>query len=416
MNADAEAPARIAHAIAALGPGHLAADGIRQHIAPLFSRVLGANRNRAYLANHSLGRPLDATADDLAQAMGLWQSKLGDAWDDWLAEIGAYRARLAQLLGAARADCVVPKTSAGQGLRAILNTYDQVPRVIATRGEFDSIDLILRQYARRGRIALHIVEARASGLFDAADLLAAVKQADLVVVSQVAFHTGQVLPELPALIAEAHAAGARVLIDVYHSLGVFPVDIAALNADFAIGGSYKYLRGGPGAGYLYLHPRHLDGSLSTLDVGWFGKKEPFAYQRPDPPQFGEGGDAFLESTPPVMTCYQARAGQVFTAGIGVQRLREYSLAQQRRLVSALAERGVGAAGGTADYGAFVVVQYEGVDASRAAKSSVEALAARGVIADARGPRIRLCPDILTTDEELDLAAIAVAEARASVGG
>ncbi|TMH10152.1 MAG: aminotransferase class V-fold PLP-dependent enzyme, partial [Betaproteobacteria bacterium] len=233
MNANMETPARIAHAIAALGPSCLTEGGIRQHIAPLFSRVLGANRNRAYLANHSLGRPLDATADDLAQAIGLWQSKLGDAWDDWLAEIGAYRARLAQLLGAPRADCVVPKTSAGQGLRAILNTYDKVPRVVATRGEFDSIDLILRQYARRGRIALHFVEARGSGLFDAADLLAAVGQADLVVISQVLFHTGQVLPELPALVAAAHAEGARVLIDVYHSLGVFPVDVVALDADFA---------------------------------------------------------------------------------------------------------------------------------------------------------------------------------------
>jgi kynureninase len=409
MNANGETPARIVHAVAALGPGSLTAEGIRQHIAPLFSRVLGANRNCAYLANHSLGRPLDATADDLAQAIGLWQSKLGDAWDDWLAEIGDYRARLAQLLGASRADCVVPKTSAGQGLRAILNTYDKVPRVVATRGEFDSIDLILRQYARRGRIALHVVEANDSGLFDAADLLAAVRQAELVVISQVAFHTGQVLPELPALIAAAHAAGARVLVDVYHSLGVFPVDVTALDVDFAIGGSYKYLRGGPGAGYLYLHPRHLDGSLSTLDVGWFGKKEPFAYQRPDPPQFGEGGDAFLESTPPVMTCYQARAGQVFTEAIGVQRLREYSLAQQRRLVSALAERGIGATGGSADYGAFVVVTCEGDDASRAARRGVEALAVRGVIADARGARIRLCPDVLTTTDELDLAARAVAD-------
>jgi kynureninase len=168
MNASADTAGRIAHAVAALGPGPLTESGIRQHVAPLFSRVLDANRNRVYLANHSLGRPLDATADDLAQAVGLWQSKLGDAWDDWLAEIGAYRGRLAQLLGAPRADCVVPKTSAGQGLRAILNTYDTVPRVVATRGEFDSIDLILRQYARRGRIALHMVEPRDSGLFDAA--------------------------------------------------------------------------------------------------------------------------------------------------------------------------------------------------------------------------------------------------------
>jgi kynureninase len=224
------------------------------------------------------------------------------------------------------------------------------------------------------------------------------------------FHTGQVLPETPMLVAAAHAAGARVLIDVYHSLGVFPVDVVALDADFAIGASYKYLRGGPGAGYLYLHPRHLDGSLSTLDVGWFAKKDHFAYERPDPPQFGEGGDAFLESTPPVMTCYQARAGQIFTAAIGVQRLREYSLAQQGRLVSELAERGIGATGGSADYGAFVVMTCGGDDASRAARRCVEALAVRGVIADARGARIRLCPDLLTTSDELVLAARAVAEA------
>jgi kynureninase len=409
MNASADTNARIAHAVAALG-GELTEGAIRQHIAPLFSRVLDANRGRAYFANHSLGRPLDVTADDLAQAMGLWQSKLGDAWDEWLAEIGAYRARLAQLLGAPRADCVVPKTSAGQGLRAILNSYDSVPRVVATRGEFDSIDLILRQYARRGRIKLQFVEARDSGLFDAADLVAAVKRADLVVISQVMFHTGQVLPELPALIAAAHAGGARVLLDVYHSVGVFPVDVMALDTDFAIGASYKYLRGGPGAGYLYLHPRHLDGSLSTLDVGWFAKKDHFAYERPDPPQFAEGGDAFLESTPPVMTCYQARAGQVFTQAIGVQRLRDYSLAQQRRLVSSLAERGISAIGGSADHGAFVVVSRGGVDAPQAARRGVETLAERGVIADARGPRIRLCPDVLTTTEELDLAASAVAEA------
>ena len=61
-------------------------------------------------------------------------------------------------MGAPRADCVVPKTSAGQGLRAVLNTYDTVPRVVATRGEFDSLDVILREYARRRRIALSFVE------------------------------------------------------------------------------------------------------------------------------------------------------------------------------------------------------------------------------------------------------------------
>ncbi len=394
----ADTAAAIAAAIAAMGPGPLTEEGIERHVAPLFSRVLFGPERPIYLANHSLGRPLDATAADVAEAIGLWQSQLGNAWDAWLAEIAAYRARLAALLHAPRADCVVPKTSAGQGLRAILNSYDRVPRVVATRGEFDSIDVILRQYARRGRIELRFVEARADGMFDAAELLSAVRDVDLVVVSQVLFNTGQVLPGLPALIAAAHAGGARVLVDVYHSLGVLPVDIAALDADFAIGGSYKYLRGGPGAGFMYLHSRHLDGGFGTLDIGWFAKKAPFDYVRPDPPEFGAGGDALLESTPPVLTCYQARAGQLFTAAVGVARLREYSLTQLRTLVGHLGEHGVRAEGGSEDRGAFVVVRS---DKARAWAGELER---RGVIVDSRGDILRLCPDLLTTQAELADAA------------
>ncbi|MDQ2964181.1 MAG: aminotransferase class V-fold PLP-dependent enzyme [Pseudomonadota bacterium] len=409
MNAEADARgstvAMIERAVAGLGDGPLTEATIQMHVAPLFSRVLARRAIAIDLANHSLGRPLDATAVDIAEAVALWQQRLGDAWDAWLGEMRAHRTRFARLLGAPRDDCVVPKTSAGQGLRAVLNSYDTVPRVVATRGEFDSVDVILRQYALRGRIALSLVEPRADGLFAADDLLAAARaRADLVVVSHVVFNTGQVLLELPALIAAAHAGGARVLLDVYHSLGVCSVDIEALDADFAIGGSYKYLRGGPGACFLYLHPRHLDGSLTTLDTGWFAKREPFAYQRPDPPQLAAGGDAFLESTPAILPWYQARAGQVFTLAIGVDRLRAYSLSQQQRLIALLRERGVDAEGGTAERGAFVIIR------DPHAVELALVLQERGVHGDARGIYLRLCPDVLTTDAEL----VAAAEIHAAV--
>jgi kynureninase len=282
-------------------------------------------------------------------------------------------------------------------------------------GEFDSIDLILRQYALCGRISLRLIEAREHGLFESGDLVDAIGAgADLVVVSQVMFNTGQLLPRLAETIAAAHHGGARVLVDVYHSLGVFPVDIASLDADFAIGGSYKYLRGGPGAAYLYVHPRHLDGSLKPLDIGWFAKRDVFQYRRPDPPEFGPGGDAFLESTPPVLTYYQARAGQLFTLAIGVERLREYSLSQQRRLVSLLAERGITASGGTSDRGAFVVLDFE-PRGNGSATRCAGTLAQRGVICDARGPWLRLCPDVLTTTPELERVAASVAEAVNALG-
>ena len=268
----------------------------------------------------------------------------------------------------------MPKTSAGQGLRAILNTYDGVVRVVATRGEFDSLDVILREYARRGRVALTLVEPGAGGEFDTADIIAAIgARIDLVVVSQVIFSTGQRIADLPAIIAATHRAGGRTLLDTYHALGVYPFDVTALDADFAVGGAYKYLRGGPGACFLYLHPRHLDGALRTLDTGWFAKREPFAYRRPDPPEFGDGGDAFLESTPPILPLYQARAGQVLLLALGVDRVREHSLRQQRRLVDLLADRAVAAVGGTDDRGAFVTV----TEARASAWSAGNACAWRG---------------------------------------
>ena len=385
-------------AVAALGDGPLTEARVQRHVAPLFSRVLEQWRGRIYLANHSLGRPLDATETDVREGLAPWYAHMGGAWDAWLDEMRAYRTRLARLMGAARFDCVVPKASAGQGLRAILNTYDTVPHVLATRGEFDSLDLILREYARRGRIALTLV--------DPGDVLGALDApVDLVVVSHVMFNTGARVSNLDEIVARTHRGGGLVMLDLYHSLGVIPVDVAEMDVDFAVGGSYKYLRGGPGACFLYVAPPHLDGRLRTLDTGWFAKRDPFAYLRPDPPVLAEGGDAFLESTPAVLPIYQARAGQLLMLALRVDRVRAYSLALQQTLVALLAQRGVAAQGGTDDRGAFVIVTHPQAEAWS------DALAVAEVVTDARGPYLRLCPDLLTTEAEIVAAADAVVATR-----
>jgi kynureninase len=409
MSGPAGTAETVARAAAALGGGPLTEAGVAAHVAPLFSRVLGAQRGRVYLANHSLGRPLDAMAADVQEALTLWYARMGEAWDAWSGEIAAFRFRIASLLGGVRPDSVIPRASAGQGLRAVLNTYDAPPRVVATRGEFDSLDVILREYARRGRIALSLVDARPDGRFDTGDVIARVERgADLVVVSEVIFTTGQRLADLPGIVFAAHAARARVLLDVYHSLGVVPVDADALDVDFAVGGSYKYLRGGPGACFLYVHPRHLDAGLRTLDIGWFAKESPFEYERPQPPRFARGGDGWMESTPAVLPFYQARSGQLFTLAIGVGRLRTYSWWQQARLVGLLREVGIAAGGGRADRGAFVVVR------DPAARALADGLRERGVDVDARGEWLRLCPDVLTTARELEAAATALAAVKTAI--
>jgi kynureninase len=395
--------AKLQEAMSRVGSGPLQQGPIQQQIVPLFSRVLSSKA--LYLANHSLGRPLDAMADDIAEAIAAWYSELGDAWDAWLAEREAFRTRIATLIGSPRSDCVIPKTSAGQGLRTVLNAFPGKPRVISTRGEFDSIDVILKQYAALGRIELEWVEPSVDGDFTIESVIDAVKHgggAELVVISQVMFMTGQIVRRLDTLAEACHQRGARLLVDSYHAVGVIPLDVLQLGADFVIGGSYKYLRGGPGACFLYIAPGALESGLRPLDMGWFANADSFAYQRPELPALSRGGDAFLESTPPVLTWYQARSGLEFTLAMGVERLRAYSLHQLEALRGYLTDAGINmVTGGDEEHGAFL--------ASRLTKATELAakLEREGIICDARGPWLRLCPDCLTRDEELRCAAAAL---------
>lgn len=378
--------------------GPLTEENLRAEAWPLFSRVLERSKKSIYMANHSLGRPLDRTAEDIATGVAAWYTGMNDAWDPWMAARERFRSLTAQLINAPTSDCIVPKTAAGQGLRAVLNALPGKPRVVATEGEFDSLDFILRVYRDKGRIDLTLVKARADGTFDAEDIAKAVTPGtSLVVVSSVMFRTGQVLGGLPDLIGKSHKAGAKVLVDVYHGAGVIPTDVKRLGADFAVGGSYKYLRGGPGACWLYVRPDHLD-TMRTLDTGWFAKKDVFSYERPEPPAFAPGGEGWNESTPPVLAPYQALAGLEFTLRIGVDRLRAYSLEQQGRLKKLLADAGIAAEGASEDRGAFLTVRHP------RAGDLAKGLDARGVHADARGDYLRLCPDILNPHSELAEAA------------
>ncbi|HEX8877113.1 MAG TPA: aminotransferase class V-fold PLP-dependent enzyme [Phycisphaerales bacterium] len=383
----------------------------------MFSRVL--SRSGIYLANHSLGRPLDLMSRDVQAALDAWYLGMDEAWGPWLDELATFRNNIACLVGCSRADAVVPKTSAGQGLRAVLNALPAAsPRILATRGEFDSIDFILKTYRHRRRAEVTWIEPQASSdgppQFPTDDLITTLERQsfDLLVVSPVFYATGQLLDDLPGVIAAAHAKKTLVLLDCYHAAGVIPLAIESLGADFAIGGSYKYTRGGPGACWLMVHPRHLrdepdrEPPFRTLDTGWFAKRDTFRFERPEQPLLALGGEAWMEATPAILPLYQAKSGLELTLALGVERLREYSLEQLELLDTALRRRGVHVCRGgssPAQSGAYLLVSH--ADAT----GFCDRLKARGVIADARLGHARFAPDMLTTRDELARAAEIIAE-------
>jgi kynureninase len=397
---------QIAKAVSRIGSGALTEDALQTHIAPLFSRV--RKRSEIYLANHSLGRPLDLLADDVREALDAWYTDMDGAWDVWMREMTTFRHNIASLIGLSRADAVVPKISAGQGLRAVLNALPQDrPKVIATRGEFDSIDFILKTYHTRGRATLQWVENRTQPdrppEVDAHAILDAISSGapDLVVISHIYYATGQRLDRVDEIIASAQAKGAVVVLDAFHSAGVIPVEFERLGADFAIGGSYKYTRGGPGAAWLAIHPKLLENPrLRTLDTGWFAKRDTFGFERPDEPLLAEGGDAWLEATPAPLPLYQARSGLQLVLALGVERLRRYSIEQLGALGQILKSNGVASyrGGRTPEQsGAFLLLPRAD------AHAACDALKQAGVNVDARLGHLRLCPDVVTTREEMERA-------------
>ena len=137
----------------------------------------------------------------------------------------------------------------------------------------------------------------------------------LVSVSQVAFRSSYI-QDLAAITRRAHEVGAMVVADLYQSAGCLPVNVRELNVDFAVGGSVKWLCGGPGAGYLYVR-RDLWGQLKPAATGWQAHCEPFAFAG-GPIRFADDAMRFLNGTPNVPALYSARAGYEIIQQIGVE--------------------------------------------------------------------------------------------------
>jgi kynureninase len=226
-------------------------------------------------------------------------------------------------------------------------------------------------------------------------------QTVLVPISLVLFRSS-CLQDVRAVVEKAHRVGARVVLDVYQAAGSVPMNLDALGVDFAVGGSVKWLCGGPGAGYLYVRP-DLVNELRPAVVGWAGHAEPFGFETGGI-RYAPGIERFQSGTPNVPSLYSARAGYEIVAEIGVPAIRERSLKMTRKLIDAAVQRGwrVNTPPADADRGGTVVI-----DVPNGAAIADELLR-RQVIVDFRpNAGIRIAPHFYTTDAEIDAAIQAI---------
>jgi len=257
-------------------------------------------------------------------------------------------------------------------------------RVVYEEGNFPSV-----RYLYQAQPDLEVVVTPdEAGILDAID-----EQTLLVPISHVLFKSAEI-QNVEAIVHRAHEVDAHVVLDAYQSAGSIPFDVTALEVDFAVGGSVKWLCGGPGNGWLYVRPDLADRLEPTL-VGWQAHARPFAFE-PEL-EYADGSARFLTGTPNVPALYAATAGYDLIEEIGVDRIREHSVRQTQLLIDLLDAAGLDVASprDPSRRGGMITVRTPEFEAVHTE------LAKRQIICDFRPDAgLRLGPHYYNTDDEL----------------
>jgi len=293
-------------------------------LAEFRTRFTVADPDLIYLDGNSLGRLPVSTAERIRTAIeDEWGRGLIRSWAAWIdlpRRVGD--AIAAGVVEARPGEVLVGDSTTVNLYKLAVAALDARPerRVIVTDDDNFPTDLYVFQgLAHARKLELRIVHSDIDAGLDPAVLDAALDEdVALVSLSHVAYRSGALL-DMAAVTAAAHRVGALILWDLSHSAGSVPVPLTSSGADLAVGCTYKYLNGGPGApAFLYVRSE-LQEQLQQPIWGWFGQRDQFAMGGMYDPQ--PGIERFAVGTPPVLGLYGAEEGVRMIAEAGVLRLR-----------------------------------------------------------------------------------------------
>ena len=225
----------------------------------------------------------------------------------------------------------------------------------------------------------------------------------LVAISHVIFRSAYI-NDAKSIIEKAHKVGAHVVLDTYQSLGTVPIDVSALDVDFACGGVLKWLCGGPGVGYLYVRP-DLGKKFEPTFTGWTAHQNPFGFEI-GPIRYTDPPYRFMNGTPHIPSLEAARPGLKIIAQVGIERIREKSKRQTARLIELADKHGwrVNTPRDPERRGGTVSIDMPD------SQEVCSQLLKRDILVDWRPKAgVRMSPHFYNTDQDLETAISAVEE-------
>lgn len=350
-----------------------------------------------YMISHSLGAMPSGVRQSLNDFADMWETRGIRAWEEgWWNMPVTVGNLIGKIIGAGDGEVIMQQNvSVAQWIvHSCFDWTAQKRNKIVSESMNFPTNLYNFHELSGARIAL--VESEDGITIPLEKLLDAIdEETALVSVSHVLFRSS-FLQNLAAIIDKAHRVGAMVCADIYQSAGTVPLNVRELGVDFAVGGSVKWLCGGPGNGYLYVR-RDLWPSLKPKLTGWSAHQNPFAFAD-GPIEYASDISRFHHGTPSIATMFGGMAGYKIIAEIGVDAIRAKSQRQTQRLISLADEAGfrLNSPRDPAQRGGVVVMDVPN------GYQVVKALSARDVLVDFRpGAGIRVAPHFYTTDEEVD---------------
>jgi kynureninase len=349
---------------------------------------------KTYLNSCSLGALSRHALERVATFHEDWHQHGASAWyETWTGRLDELRTRVARMIAAQPHEVgLAASTSAGLSVLGSALDYSSRNRVIVADLDFPTVAY---QWMVRPGVDVVRVPSDDGATIDPQRMADAIDDRTAVVAISHVFFTTGAIQQTAAIAEAARRHGAFFIIDAYQSAGQLPIDVQALGADALLTGPLKWLLGGPGLAYVYVHDEWLRQLRPTI-TGWFAARDQFAF---DIHHFEFRDDArrFELGTPALPTVHAALGGQDIIDQIGVPAIRRRNAALTEYLLDRLGARGFSVRGAAApeDRSAIVMIRHDEPAAA------VQRLADAGIIVDSRPGFVRVSPHFYNTTDELD---------------
>ena len=365
-------------------------------------------QRKTYLNSCSLGALSDRSMQGIAQFMETWNEWGAHAWYEiWMGEIAKIKQKFATIIGADPNEvAIAPNVSTALSSIASAIDYSQRNNVVLADMDFPTLTYQWLVKKRLG-VECRFVES-ADRVYVPPELFESVvdDRTALVATSRVFFTSGYI-QDIRKIADIAHKNGSYILVDDYQGTGQIPLNVDAMDIDFLVTGTLKWLMGGPGLALVYIR-EGLIPQLQPTITGWFGHRDQFQFKTREF-EFRAGAARIEMGTPAVPAVYAANGGLDIVQEISVEQICERTRYLTNDLIARAREHGwaVRAPQEPEQRSSIVMMQIEHPE------EVVKALVDRNIITDSRPGLLRISPYFYNTIEENAIVIDAIAEILAS---